>query len=335
MKEAKLWLQVFMAGFALNIAALVAMLCTPIPYGDLSRIGRFSEHEFGWLQEPPHVERQYLQASPMSEADILVIGDSFSMTFRWQSVLKRAGYRFTTIYWGDLNEMLCDDFDVWLDRAGFRGQLVLIESVERLLVRRMSNTLQCKTTRDPPQFKTEPSVENPDHVPEFELNKTAKVSTALFTYYNTHAAKKSGPVRAGNVWARPVPDGCAMFSHRLCGKALFLKQDDDNGELGALQVEQMRVFSEAHPTRPIVWMVIPNKTTVYVRTDHSKDFTAALAQAGLGPDLFAFAQAQKTRVQDFYFPNDTHLSMHGQLALGEFMLGIVRKMIPAPAAMPS
>jgi hypothetical protein len=35
-------------------------------------------------------------------------------------------------------------------------------------------------------------------------------------------------------------------------------------------------------------------------------------------------------MQDFYFSNDTHLSMHGQLALGEHMLGVVREVLPVP-----
>jgi hypothetical protein len=38
------------------------------------------------------------------------------------------------------------------------------------------------------------------------------------------------------------------------------------------------------------------------------------------------------QVRDFYFPNDTHISMHGQLALGEIMLAQVRKLMPEPPA---
>jgi hypothetical protein len=48
MNPAKLWLRVFLAGFVVIAALLVVTLFTPVPYGDLSRIGRVSEHEFGW-----------------------------------------------------------------------------------------------------------------------------------------------------------------------------------------------------------------------------------------------------------------------------------------------
>jgi hypothetical protein len=94
----------------------------------------------------------------------------------------------------------------------------------------------------------------------------------------------------------------------------------------------MRAFSDAHTARSIMWMVIPNKTTVYVQPDHSKDFVTAFGKSGLGPDLFSFAMGQKSKVRDFYFPNDTHISMHGQLVLGQLMLEAVRKILPEPPA---
>jgi hypothetical protein len=37
-------------------------------------------------------------------------------------------------------------------------------------------------------------------------------------------------------------------------------------------------------------------------------------------------------VKDLYFPNDTHMSMHGQVILGRLMLDEVRKVLPTPPA---
>lgn len=337
MTPAKLWLQVFTAGFAVIVAMLIVTLTTTIPYGDLSRIGLLSDHEFGWRREPPHVERQYLRASPIPEADILVIGDSFSMTHRWQSVLQKQGYRISTVYWNEFHDALCDDFDAWLDRAGFRGKLVVLESVERLLADRLDKTQKCKVMSRPPKPGIEPFFESPEHVPEFALNWKARLTSGYVTYRNTRNAMRSdgATLAAKQTVVRPVPDGCSMFSNRFCSKALFFKDDDDNGELTAEHVRQMSAFSRAHGTRSILWMVIPNKTTTYVKPDHSKDFVTDFAQTGLGPNLFAFAQEEKGKIQDFYFPNDTHLSMHGQLALGELMLEAVRKIVPPPPAKPS
>lgn len=334
MTPAKLWLQIFLAGFAIIVAMLVTTLGTTVPYGDLSRIGQISDNEFGWQLAQPHVEPEYLRASPVTDADILVIGDSFSMTYRWQSVLTKAGYRITTIYWGQIGEALCEDFDAWLDHVGFRGKLVVLESVERLLADRVANTANCVKMKKPFEYKTEPFFKPIEQVPGFELNWKGKLTSGYTTYMNTRSAKKTpGETLASKqTWARPVVDGCAYFSNRLCNKALFFRDDDDNGELTPEMVKQMRAFTDAHTARTIMWMVIPNKTTVYVQPDHSKDFVTAFRQSGLGPELFSFAKGQKSKVRDFYFPNDTHISMHGQLVLGQRMLEEVRKILPEPPA---
>jgi len=334
MTSAKLWLQIFLAGFAIISALLVSTLAAGVPYGDLSRIGQVSDNEFGWQLAQPHVEPAFLRASPITEADILVIGDSFSMTYRWQSVLTRAGYRITTVYWGQIGEALCDDFDAWLDRAGFHGKLIVIESVERLLGDRLAKSQHCTKMRQPFESKLEPFTSPPEQAPGFELNWKGKLTSGYTTFSNTRRAKNSpGDTLFGKqTWARPVVDGCSFFSSRFCDKALFFKDDDDNGDLTPENVSQMRAIASAHPTRTIMWMVIPNKTTIYIQPDHSKDFVTAFRDAGLGPDLFTLAQEQKTKVRDFYFPNDTHLSMHGQLILGQRMLESVRKILPEPAA---
>jgi len=334
MTPAKLWLQIFFGGFVIIVTMLLVTLGTAVPYGDLSRIGQFSDNEFGWQLAQPQVEPEYLRASPISEADILVVGDSFSMTFRWQSALTKAGYRVTTIYWGQFGDVLCKDFDAWLDRAGFRGKLVVIESIERLLPERLAKSQDCANMPKPLEYKLESFFTPREQVPGFQINWNGKLTSGYITYNNTRKAKQSpGEVKAGKqTWARPVVDGCAYFSNRLCNKSLFYKDDDDLGELTPENARQMQAFSDAHPVRTIMWMVIPNKTTTYIQPDHSKDFVTALQTAGLGPDLFSFGQAQKSKVRDFFFPNDTHMSMHGQLALGQKMLEAVRKILPEPPA---
>ena len=330
MAPAQLWLRIFLSGFAVIVALLAVTLTTRVPYGDLSRIGLLSEEEFGWRIDQPRIDPQYLRASPVDQADILVIGDSFSVTFGWQSALTKAGYHVTTIYWAELNESLCGDFDEWLDRAGFRGKLIVLESVERLLPERVENMKTCTKMKKPLKYRTEPFFTYPDRVPGFSLNWNAKLTSGYTTYRNTRQAKATEHeiLAAKKIWVRPVQDGCEMFSHLLCNKALFFRDDDKNRELTEDDVAELHKFSAAHTVRPILWMVIPNKTTTYVMPDHSKDFVAAFGRSDLGPELFTFALKQKTRVRDFYFPNDTHLSTFGQLVLGERILEAVQKIVP-------
>lgn len=330
MTPAKLWLRIFGAGFLVIIALLIVTLKTPAFYGDMTRIGLLSETAFGWRIEPPHVDRQYLNAVPVADADIVVIGDSFSMSNRWQSLLTRAGYRVTTTFWGQINEELCGDFDAWLDRAGFRGKLVIVESIERLVNDRMVATQTCKTMTKPFSAGLKPFFESPSAVPAPALNWDGKLTSGVRIYRNTRRAREATePILSNDrILVRPVPEGCAMFSHQLCDKVPFWPADDENGELTVQHAAQMKAFSDAHPQRAVLWMIIPNKTTVYVKPEHSKDFVTAFGAADLGPDLFSLSQEEKKKVRDYFFPNDTHLSMHGQLVVGQRILEAVRKILP-------
>lgn len=326
------WLGLFGLGYAILFALLMLTVNTPVFYGDLSRIGRVSETEFGWRQPQPMVEARHLQGVPIEEADILVLGDSFSQTHRWQSVLVRAGYRVATLYWSAYNEGMCQDFSAWLQNAGFRGRLVIAESVERLLGQRIAASMHCPQMAKPPSSLPHPFAEHPAPVPGRFNNWDAKITVGLSSYLNTQRALATPgdtPVDRLTL-VRAVPDGCQLFSNRLCRKALFYGEDETRGELGAAHAQALQALSARHTGTPLLWMIIPNKTTVYLEPAHSAAFVQAFNALGLGPDLFAFAREQRTRIRDFYFPNDSHLSMHGQLALGERMLQEVQKIVPAP-----
>jgi hypothetical protein len=332
MMPARLWLRYFAAGFVVIVSMLLVTLFTPAPYGDLTRIGRLSDAEFGWQAAPPIVTKAYIKGVPLDQADVLVVGDSFSMTLRWQSRLVKEGYKVATIYWGQTGP-LCKDFTPWIRRAGFKGKLVVVESVERLLGDRLKGGSTCTTMSKEPVVKTVPFLEPLEAVPGFELNWSAKLTTGLITYTNMRKVRKlSGDALFGDeTWVRPVPDGCSYFSHKLCEKALFFFEDTDNPPLKPEAVEQMKAFDKAQSDLKFVWMVIPDKTTVYVDTQHAAPFVAAFKTADLGPDLFSFAADERARVRDFYFPNDTHLSMHGQLVVGDRMLQAVRQVLAPPA----
>lgn len=334
MTPAKLWLSIFLPAFAVFTGLLFQTLATPVPYGDLARIGRISDHDFGWRIEPPHVEPELLQGVPIEKADVVVIGDSFSATYRWQSRLVKAGYGVTTVFWDTIDERLCGDFDDWLAKAGFRGKLVIVESVERIVGLRLSNSKECGQMKKPLIAQVEPRSPPPDHVPGFSLNWDAQLISGWLTARCTRAAiagKVDGECDQ-QTRARPVEDGCKLFSHRRCDMALFLAADQDMGEITPAHLAQIQAFTKSQSRVPILWMVVPNKWTTYLEPTHSQAFVQAFKQTDLGPDLFSFAQEEKTKMRDFYFPNDTHISMHGQLLLGDRILQAARrKMGEAPA----
>lgn len=330
---ARVWLALFGAGFAVIAALLVVTLFTPTPYGDLSRTGMVSDAEFGWTMPQPQAPEPALANAPLDQADVLVIGDSFSMSRHWQSVLVQDGLRVITASWGQYGNALCPDFEDWIRRAGFRGRLVIVESVERMLSQRAAASARCERM-SPAAAPVQPA---PYHPPQrrpsgLELNWDARLMSGWTTWLNTRRALRTdGPMQASaDTVVRPVPQGCDLFSHRACDKALFFDEDVSKGPLTEADLENVRKVSAA-VRMPLMWLVVPNKTTVYVDPAHSAGFGAGLERAGLGPDLFSFAQAERGRARDFYFPNDTHLSRSGELALGQHIRSAVRARLESPS----
>lgn len=328
MTHAKLWLRIYLAGFLVIVALLSITLFTAIPYGDLSRVALLSDRYFGWRIDQPVVAPENLRGVPVDQADILVVGDSFSMSFNWQSTLVQAGYKVSTIYWGSLGDEVCTDFDQWTRDAGFRGKLVIVESVEYLFQARLDNSAKCSKMKQPLLASPDPLWKMTQKTPEFALNWDARLTTGWKTYQNMRKAQ-AGEVRDGLhlVQIRTVPNGCELFSSRLCQRIPFLSVDLENEPLTAKTVAQMKEFQQARSATPMLWMVIPNKSTVYLQNSFSHEFVAAFNEAKLGPDLFTFAIEQRTKIKDFYQPNDTHLSIRGLVTMGPVMLEAVRARI--------
>lgn len=337
MKAARIWLGFFVAAFAVLFVNFVLTLSTQPAYGDLTRIAQISDREFGWKTVPPSIPYQYIVNTPIEQADVLVIGDSFSMFFAWQSVLVQAGYRVATTHWDNIGAV-CDDFAPWLRRSGFTGKLVVIESIERVMPLRLSHARDCRTMSKP--FSTVPiPPESPSAPPpHFKPNWNGQVFSGFKVWRNTrriHTAKDEvvfNVARYGDsVYSSPVPQGCARFSHRFCEQGLFLVEDRIRRELDASDAQDIhRFIAQAAPLK-MLWMVIPDKTTVYLAPTHGERFVQRANELGIGPDLFAMARDMRSKMVDLYWSNDGHWSMQGQVYFGGQMLKVVQTAIGAPA----
>jgi hypothetical protein len=82
--------------------------------GDLTRMGMLPEKHFGWTAPQPKIEKTLLISSNWIDADVLVIGDSFSEKLIWQSRLVQAGYKVRTENWASIGQ-ICNDFNDWLN----------------------------------------------------------------------------------------------------------------------------------------------------------------------------------------------------------------------------
>ncbi len=336
MKPGVLWLRIYGVGFIVCFAFLWITLLTPIAYGDLTRVGRISETEFAARRPAPKFNAVHLVDSPVAAADVLVIGDSFSIRFAWQAALVEAGYHVVTTHW-DKTGPLCADFPGWLHRSGFKGRYVIIESIERLLPERLDEAAACTTMSQPFQAiprATQATADLAMALPQ-RLNWDAEWASGWLTYIHTRNIKNSKSVLTLNhpgwgalIASRPLPNGCKEFSNRMCDKGIFLVDDDRNPVLAESSAAFMARFARAAegtgmPT--IIWMVIPNKTTVYLKQDHATSFVQALSALKLGPDLFALAAENRQHVMDLYSPNDTHLSRAGYQLVGARMLQALKE----------
>lgn len=89
----RLWLRVFGTCLAVVATLLLWTVLTPPFQGDLTRIGRLSETVFGPNVQAPATDPALRLSSALDEADVLVIGDSFSAPLRWQAVLVAQGLK--------------------------------------------------------------------------------------------------------------------------------------------------------------------------------------------------------------------------------------------------
>lgn len=318
------------------------MLClsatTRQPYGDLSRIGALSDDLFGWRAAQPAVPASLLVSSPIGDADILVVGDSFSLPpgpqrregLVWQSRLVAAGYRVATAHW-DRAHPMCPDFDRWVQSIGFHGRWVVLESVEREIAQRLANPTPCdgQTRPGPEGFATVPP---PSAPPPATFSWHEQLLTGVMTRWHSHQARTAaGTMTFQDLTATSrarlhrVPAGCDRFSHALCDRALFLADDEERPRL---QGEQLATMVErSRPGRPwqVVWLIIPNKTTFYLDRDTVQATFAQVSAMGLGPDILHALISGERASRDIYYPNDSHLSTAGSLLLGDAVVHWLRR----------
>ena len=110
--------------------------------GDLTRIGKWPESLFSPQIPPSNISSNLLVSNAISEADILVIGDSFSEHLQWQSLYQKDNTKVATLLWSDI-QYICEDFTKNIESAGFHGKKIIIESIERVAANQIKKSTQC------------------------------------------------------------------------------------------------------------------------------------------------------------------------------------------------
>ncbi|GAB4124711.1 MAG: hypothetical protein Fur0040_06680 [Sideroxydans sp.] len=297
--------------------------------GELTRMALLPESLFGWTRPQPPVAQHLLRQATMEEADVLVIGDSFSIPLVWQSVLVRQGIKVRTESWDSVRG-ICGDLLPWLRARGFRGNTIVIESIERMLEDRLRGSVGCEHMDYHALPNTEaprlpPATHNDPHYTNFSSPLSISIRTAwqTYTYDRLHVRPDfSSWMPTPSVRLVHVANGCALFSHAACGDSLFLAEDS-SGEIAAAAMEHMTMLQQRLAGMRVVWAIVPNKSTVYLHP--AKQFWQQAKQHLNAPDLLHTMRAALQHGSvDLYPANNTHCSTEGYLLMGEEILQAIR-----------
>ena len=288
--------------------------------GPLTRMGKIPESLFGWRKEQPAIDPEYLVNAAWQEADVLAIGDSFSIPHLWQSVLVKNGFKVHTETWEAMRN-ICEDFPAWLRNKGFKGRHVVIEVVEHNFRDTLNRSVGCR------QMDYHATVEFPvAPPPRLLVHNTADYSgrfsvgieTELHVLkYEKLAARPDFSTwnLGNNVRMNRIKDGCKLFSHQSCKDALFLA-DDQTDDFEDDILNRMQVIDDRLKSYQLTWVIVPNKSTSYLYPD--KQFWNKAEQRFHAPNVLKVLRgAVADRTIDLYPANETHLSTTGYLILGD------------------
>ncbi|MDE3010658.1 MAG: hypothetical protein KGI67_07190 [Pseudomonadota bacterium] len=298
--------------------------------GDLTRVGRWAEHDYGFRAAQADI-RVLPNLDAWTGSQVLVIGDSFAQGNLWQSELARhSGRHFLTWHF---DQVRC--VQPWLAQLARQHPRaiakVIFETVERAAIRRGNEALDCPrpasigpplplasgmTTQERSYWPLtmDPAYVFPSalHAVQQRIHPTATLSDAAF----------SAPLTRAD-----------LFSSRASDRLLFLRSDIDawqeSGQAAADAATHFLRLRDTLAAQGIALqvLVVPDKSTAYrsvIQTStlptQRVDLAALLRQQGIdAPDLRSAFAREALRTQDFYLPNDSHLSHRGFIFLAQFL----------------
>lgn len=289
--------------------------------GDLTRTGMLPESQFGWRKPQPVIDPKLMHQSSLQEADVLVIGDSFSDSRVWQTALTQRGLKVRTESWDSMRGV-CADFMPWLRAQGFAGKYVVLEFIERNLSDGLNRSIACQHMQYHPNAMTDaprsiPIVSfDPDH-----SHRSGRLSVGIQTAlnYRGYAQLSSSPAfkfaaLPNNTSVTRVKNGCELFSHKRCNDALFLGEDKA-AEVDSSALNNIEKLNARLGGITPIWVFVPNKSTAYLYSD--KQFWNEAERRFGAPNLLHMTQQViNKKTVDLYPANNTHFSTTGYLLMG-------------------
>lgn len=320
-------IQLFFILFLLTIPIVWISLAFTNFNGDLTRVGKLAERDFIWTQGQVGIPAEFVKSAAISDADVLVVGDSFSAGLTWQASLAKHNLKVATLAWSDVG-YICENFSQVVRKAGFKGGTVIVETVERAAEQRLSKSVNC-TTNQPLTKNTIYQGESSGGIPQisYEINLKGKFLVGLNTIINSLALRANlnfikfyNQIEKG-VHIYDVKDGCKYFSNHLCELGLFYYEDYERPLLTEKTLLDIRSINEKNAGNGLkfIWVVVPNKSSIFHR-QVSGEFWKKLSDEKLGPDLYQLMSELKNNSKDIYDPNGSHLSTGGYESMGQSIL---------------
>jgi SGNH hydrolase-like domain, acetyltransferase AlgX len=296
--------------------------------GDLTRLGRLAERDFGWNAPQP-----ILEVFPMNRtevADVIVLGDSFSQPNVWQSIMvQRTKLKLLTFSFLNMREPGC--IEQWVKSVPVRypgAKTIIIETTEKSFLDRFNVDInKCRGFSILPYayIPGKTASERPSGYKEIMPDPVY----ALRAAFNSNLQINTS-TRSGDTIIQPLNRN-DLFSNRRADLLLYYKNELDKKFWKPLDIEtalnrisSLQGIAAAHKLQFIV-NIVPDKSTIYSRFFKIQENFSILStlQNELRLrnirviDLLPTLNANVESIKDIYLPNDTHFSTRGYILMGE------------------
>ena len=294
-------------------------------------MGMLPEAMFGWTKPQPAVSPALMQQSSWKDADVLVVGDSFSEYPRLAVGLDQDRAARTHPAWSSVRG-ICEDFMPWARAQGFNGKYIVIEIVERHVVDQMNESIACKHL----QLHSGVNTDTPPSPPiasfdPHQGNYTGRISVGLLTRLSAWKYERAssdpgftGIELSNGVRLARVKNGCELFSHARCNDAIFLSEDRASQDMPASVLTDAEIINARLPGIVPIWVFVPDKSTSYLYPD--KQFWNEAERRLHSPNLLQMTRhAIGNKIVDLYPANGSHFSTTGYLLMGDAILKAIQQ----------
>jgi len=306
--------------------------------GDLARVGGFAERDYR-----PGVPQAQARIAPntvdLADADVVVLGDSFSNKLLWQGEYEAlTGQRTLTFQYGQVG--CISNWLKWLHGRTLKpGAQVLIESSERSFIARFNRMAECPQFTPVPVHRHLETGEKPWLDPDLSLDIVYQARVLL----NSLRLGGQDVYRAGET-VNVALKRSDRFTDRRADRLLYHADDEAKNDWTPTQLANALAGLGAEKAafaasgQKFSMLVMPDKSSVYrdeivaprIRLSNA---TRELHAAGLfGMDTMACFRTLAAAQPDFYLPDDTHLGPDGFRRVAASLAQGQQCAVPAPAA---